>query len=176
MVNLFIHDNTPIFRLDPANPGQNSWLPLFCSILSPQPVYAQFLHLCGGHSWFMKNRCDTEARSVAVDHCPYIEKPRNQANAQPPVYAESFGGRVALSTRGNLEMFTTSGYTWDLKATKTCISITPEKGESFQWICKMQTPWHLQAEARLVSQISLDFTHSAPTFCLTNVCIDDRRK
>lgn len=40
----------------------------------------------------------------------------------------------------------------------------------------MPTPRHLQAEALLVSPVSLDFTYSPPhTFCLTNVCIDDRR-
>jgi len=64
----------------------------------------------------MKNGYETDARSACVDHCPHIQKPRNQANVWPSTHRETFGGTVVLSTRENLKMFTTSGSTWDLKA------------------------------------------------------------
>lgn len=121
----------PISRLDPENSAQNSHVPLFCSILSPWTVHGKFLHLCGSHSWFMKNRCETDARAVCVDHCPHILKPRNQANARLSMYRETFGGTVALSTRENLKMFTSSGCTWDLKAAKNAFSLPLKKENHF---------------------------------------------
>lgn len=57
----------------------------------------------------MKNRCETDARSACVDHCPHMQKPGNQANARPSMHTETFGGTVALSTRENLKCLQLQG-------------------------------------------------------------------